>query len=632
MKNFKRFLSLALAVLMVAALAMTAFAEGETLAAETVYNYVNSNTFTEVDCGEANGTTFTIYNTAAAEDYDIYKFVTFTTTGDVTTYTAANGWENFFTNNEINDVYVNYDSTTKAVEFINNALNDDAFTEKVYTYASTTNGLTKFTGTGKAPTITESSSTEGNLTTITVTTTYYPIKYNKISKGLYISNINNGVIHNVTENAVARAHEMEAPEEPFETKGTITVTKGAPKEDYSIYQILYVDNYSIPAPGTGETAKFSYRVNSTWREFVESVTDSAGNKFFKIDENDIVTWNLADTSKPKAGELAAKAIQYAEANKINPIATKTSGEQTYDDSGKPVEITVTFDNLELGYYLLDTTLGTLCSLDTTATNVSIQDKNNVPSNEKEVKENVGGNYGKSNDQKIGEEVEFRSKITIPKGTNKLTFHDIMEKGLAFVDGSVEIIKGDFNTGTAITNSDTNTYYEVNTENLEDGCTFEVEFKDKFFNDSSIINSNADTTIIWVKYKAKLTKDAIIGDVGNKNTSKISYGDKNNYTPGSETITKTWEIPVWKYITGTQTPLAGAMFELYPDASPALEVDAGNPNAIGFIEVNNGVLRKGDKFDENGVIVLDPATKAPVQEEQRWIAYRVATPEGPCHLF
>lgn len=56
-----------------------------------------------------------------------------------------------------------------------------------------------------------------------------------------------------------------------------------------------------------------------------------------------------------------------------------------------------FDNLDLGYYLVDSTLGTLCSLDTTNPDVTIEEKNAVPTNEKEVEEDSTNAYGKTND-------------------------------------------------------------------------------------------------------------------------------------------------------------------------------------------------------------------------------------------
>lgn len=51
----------------------------------------------------------------------------------------------------------------------------------------------------------------------------------------------------------------------------------------------------------------------------------------------------------------------------------------------------------------------------------------------------------------------------------------------------------------------------------------------------------------------------------KNTTHLTYGDNNTSTTESETITKTFGIPVFKY-TGTNTPLAGAEFKLYTDSN------------------------------------------------------------------
>ena len=81
--------------------------------------------------------------------------------------------------------------------------------------------------------------------------------------------------------------------------------------------------------------------------------------------------------------------------------------------------TVSFTGLKLGYYLVDSTLGTLCSLDTTNPSVTIQEKNVAPGNEKKVEEDSTGNYGEKNDADIGQTVKFQSTITAQAGAGEL---------------------------------------------------------------------------------------------------------------------------------------------------------------------------------------------------------------------
>ena len=85
--------------------------------------------------------------------------------------------------------------------------------------------------------------------------------------------------------------------------------------------------------------------------------------------------------------------------------------------------TVVFDNLNLGYYLVDTTLGTLCFLDTTAKEVMIAEKNEEPTVDKEVKEDSTGEFGSTNTAQIGDTVEFRTTIHAKKGAQSYVLHD-----------------------------------------------------------------------------------------------------------------------------------------------------------------------------------------------------------------
>lgn len=82
--------------------------------------------------------------------------------------------------------------------------------------------------------------------------------------------------------------------------------------------------------------------------------------------------------------------------------------------------------------------------------------------------------------------------------------------------------------------------------------FEKALCDTLENDDQLI----------VTYSATLNDKAEIGNTGNKNETKLTYGD-NNKTETATTTTRTFEIPVFKY-TGTDTPLPGAIFKLSTD--------------------------------------------------------------------
>lgn len=203
---------------------------------------------------------------------------------------------------------------------------------------------------------------------------------------------------------------------------------------------------------------------------------------------------------------------------------------------------------------MDSSAGALCSLDTTATEVRIQEKNGVPSVEKKVQEDskVGkaDEWGESNTADIGQTVNFQTTITAQPGAQNYVLHDKMVAGLTFTDGSVAVKLKSSQTEKNLTKD---TEYTLTTSGLTDGCTFEIAFTPAFCN-----TLKANDQII-VTYSATLNEKAVIAGEGNKNETWLKYGDSST-TTHSTTTTKTFELPVFKY-TGTDTPLKDAEFEL-----------------------------------------------------------------------
>ena len=188
----------------------------------------------------------------------------------------------------------------------------------------------------------------------------------------------------------------------------------------------------------------------------------------------------------------------------------------------------------------------------------------------------------SADYDIGDAVPFKLSATIAQDYAnythgyKLTFHDKEDTGLTFNKDSVKV----YADGALIT-----TGYEVVTEGVTDGCTFEV----RFANLKEITSVHAGS-VISVEYTSTLNNQAVIGSTGNKNTSHVSYTNnpndaqagENGKTPDDVVIVFTYKTIVNKVTknpaydaskdtgkTGTDSvgnkefiPLKGAGFTLY----------------------------------------------------------------------
>ena len=337
--------------------------------------------------------------------------------------------------------------------------------------------------------------------------------------------------------------------------GSITINDAAVGQTYTIYQILDLESYN------NEARAYAYKATTAWNTFINSV--AIKGIYVEVDAQGYVTWK----GNADAAAFAKLAQKYA---KDNSIANQGSVTAT--------TTTVSFNGLDLGYYLVDTTLGTLCSLDTTNPNVVMEEKNEVPTNVKTVEEDSTGNYGEKNDADIGQTVNFKSTITAQPGAENYVFHDSMSAGLTYT-GDAKIY-----TDEAMTQELATANYTVNAT-PDDSDTFDITFEQDYLNTITAV------TKLYVKYSATLNESAKVGIEGNPNESKLSYGEINqetgkpgSTTPPSETKTYTWDVDVFKYTMNgeTEKALAGATFTLSKNA------DGSNP--IALVSEGNNVYR------------------------------------------
>ena len=329
------------------------------------------------------------------------------------------------------------------------------------------------------------------------------------------------------------------------SSGKITIGNAVAGQTYTVYQILKLESYDNDAKA------YAYKATAAWADFITR-NDIKGT-YVNVDDQGYVTWiDGAD-----AAAFAKLAQAYAANNKI-----ANQGEKKAEAEAKTVE----FTGLNLGYYLVDSTLGTLCSLDTTNPTVTIQEKNAAPTNVKTVEEdsNAGTDkaYGEKNDADIGQTVNFKSTITAQAGAQNYVFHDTMSAGLSYTGVTGVTLNG---------NPVADGSYTVVTEGLDDGCTFEVRFTQEFC-DTLTANDQ-----IVISYSAVLTKDAVVAGEGNPNESKLTYGDAGTTeTTPSVTKTYTWKMDVFKH-NAEEKGLAGAKFVL------SKNLDGSNPIAL----INSG---------------------------------------------
>jgi len=312
-------------------------------------------------------------------------------------------------------------------------------------------------------------------------------------------------------------------------EGKITIDNAVIGHTYKIYRILNLQY--------NDTAKsFRYEKNDKWGAFVEEQT-----AYLSVDSTTgVVTWANSDNAD---NGTAIKALAVAAGQYVKDQGTAL----TADDFKEATSSTVTFDNLPLGWYLVvsDLTTDAICSIDTTAKQVTIREKNGVPTVTKEV-EYASGSWGEGNDGNVGDTVNFQTTIYVTDGNpTNYVLHDKMSNGLTFKEDSIAV---KVNDTTPITN------YTVKYTNT-DKCTFEISFP------NGTLHTNDK---VVVTYSATINSNAVVGTAGNENETWLKYGNNGETTHG-KTKTYTWSFNIFKYFTDSNNDmryLANVEFVLY----------------------------------------------------------------------
>ena len=348
--------------------------------------------------------------------------------------------------------------------------------------------------------------------------------------------------------------------------GLIIIDHAIDGETYTIYKMLDLESF--------DGDNYSYKISSEWDEFFES--DDV--RFcFDVNLNGGVTF-IGD--EHSASVVAQRALVYAKSHKD--ITKK---------SQRAVGGIVEFKDLDLGYYLVDSSVGILCGLTTTNYEARVEEKNEKPALSKYVRMDGTDSLGKYTTAGIGDVVYFTSVIKNFRGAENLELTDVMEKGLSLNLDSIVVSLVDDNL---IVGLNKNEHYTVT--DLNEG--FQVLFTSDGY---SLFEKNCRDCDIRISYSAIVNADA---QINNANVATLKYGD-HLVSLSDKAHVGVLSIPVFK-CTVNKSPLAGAEFSLYTS-----ELDASNDvNCICFVETkDSNVFQKSDlgqkiiKTDSSGRFVL-----------------------------
>lgn len=304
---------------------------------------------------------------------------------------------------------------------------------------------------------------------------------------------------------------------------TITIDGAVNGETYTAYKIFDAD---YAESGTA----VSYTVESSIYNKIKDLSGVAGLTFTQIGETGVYT--VVKTDSFDAAKFAAD---------LDTIKAQL----TSAGSAKAADNTATISVSARGYYFVDTTLGSLCALDT-AKNVEIKEKNEIPSLVKLQKKTAEGTYTDAKlNVAIDDVVYYQITVTNSKGTDKaITVHDKMNAALTL--GDIKVTKD----GTEVAADN----YTVTKSGISDECTFEVVLKENY------VKTLAANDAVVITYTATLNNTAL-ADTEYENDAWLTYSEQE--TTPDEVIVSTAKFDVKKYDGADEEKknLAGATFKL-----------------------------------------------------------------------
>ena len=338
--------------------------------------------------------------------------------------------------------------------------------------------------------------------------------------------------------------------------GTITINNAVVGQVYTIYKMADLESYS----GTN----YSYKVNDYWKAF-----------FLSHSVNVDTTNHIEYTSTiVNSASFAADALAYA-------LAGNTA--DTPSISITATSNTVTFTGLDLGYYVIDSSLGAVCGLTNTDPDGVINEKNGTPIIEKYVKEDSTGDWEHTSDDVKGATIPFQIEVTKVAGAVNYMIGDDLSDGLTLdanlaanievLFGSTPAAAGDYtlyiNNGDAAAWNATLLGLGLSADQAATLASYEFLVTLK----NETVAAMIDGAEIIVRYTATLNENAVVAGEGNPNKATLVYGNAPfSMLEPVKTITYVWDFQVYKYTNadGGKKPLADAQFSVYetnPESDP-----------------------------------------------------------------
>jgi fimbrial isopeptide formation D2 family protein/LPXTG-motif cell wall-anchored protein len=303
--------------------------------------------------------------------------------------------------------------------------------------------------------------------------------------------------------------------------GKVTVDNAVNGEEYTLYKVF---DAKVKEGRQDQGEGISY--SSTWL--------TTSNDWFAVDTKGNITITDAGKDTTDPTKLSAGAIAW--------LKTQTSNFTKIGDAKTAANNKVEWENLADGYYYVSTTTGSFITVDSITPNVTVKEKNTIPTGDKKQSDKDGDYANALLELNIGDTVYYQYEITNGKGSDKdIVLADTMTTGLTFDQNSITVTKD----GNPVATDN----YEV-TGKSATGFTLTLK--------ADYVKTLAESDKVVVKYTAKINANAVVDNAtGNSNTATLTY---SHQTSTDVVYVATYDF-LLKKTDGTNY-LPGAGFKLY----------------------------------------------------------------------
>jgi len=338
--------------------------------------------------------------------------------------------------------------------------------------------------------------------------------------------------------------------------GSVTVTNAKDGQTYKLFKLFDA------TMGANDAITYTLPQGKTEADLVYIDSTGTTHQWFKVNDNGFV-------------EKYDDTVTVNWAKDPNAIAwAKSFGTQVGSAVTKDGDTTVSWTNINYGYYFVETTLGSFISVDSANKNARIEDKNEGPRLDKEITGvnnetttlGVGDETtdpGEGANEKaiaeVGDTVSYKLTIYAKPGAENYKVTDVLTH-LQLVASSVKVNDVAYGESTIVD--------KANSSVENNASEFTIAFTKAYLD--TIKNTDATITI---EYDAIITGDATIGATGNDNTATLTYGHKD--TPDSDSDSAkvyTGKVSVVKN-DEANAGLAGAVFALKNNSDQYYKIDA-----------------------------------------------------------